>query len=147
MKSSCSCSIKVVLSPELPMPFVFFITPTEWGMMPCFQCLQSWIFCSFPTPTFSQQIPANCPPFINVPPTSRCCLSSKDKRITMQAAYGQALCLRKGKSYFLSFLVHSCCALLPIRVINFILYLYIYLIMARMRKYNETSKSNSIIIV
>ena len=144
MKSSCSCSIK------LPMPFVFFITPTEWGMMPCFQCLQSWIFCSFPTPTFSQQIPAyssKLSAIYNVPPTSRCCLSSKDKRITVQAAYGQALCLRKGKSYFLSFLVHSCCALLPIRVINFILYLYIYLIMARMRKYNETSKSNSIIIV
>ena len=136
MKSSCSCSIKVVLSPELPMPFVFFITPTEWGMMPCFQCLQSWIFCSFPTPTFSQQIPANCPPFINVPPTSRCCLSSKDKRITMQAAYGQALCLRKG---MLCFVTYTC-------------YKFhfesIYLLdNGENEKYNETSKLNSIIIV
>ena len=33
----------------------------------------------------------------------------------------QVLCLRKGKSYFLSFLVYSYCVLLPKNVINFIL--------------------------
>ena len=33
--------------------------------------------------------------------------------ITMQAIFGQALCLRKSKLYFLSFLVNSYCALLP----------------------------------
>ena len=148
--------------------------------MSCFQCFQSWIFCSSPSPKFSRQILANCPLFIYVPAASYCCLSSEDTHITMQAAYGQALCLRKGKSFFLSFLLYSCCALLPKYVINFILYLLdngenekiqyfwiklqhmfgkciqfvirskfhfvsVYLIMAWMREYKETLKSNSII--
>ena len=66
-----------------------------------------------PSPKFSRQTPANFPLFINVPAADWCCLSSKDTHITMQAAYGQALCLRKSKSFFLSFLSYSCCALLP----------------------------------
>ena len=47
-----------------------------------------------------QQIVRN---FVNVPAASRCCPSSEDTHITMQAAYGRALCLRKGRSYLLSF--------------------------------------------
>ena len=93
--------------------------------MSCFQCFQSWIFCSSLSPKFSRQILANFPLFINVPAADWCCLSSKDTQITMQAAYGQVLRLRKGKSFFLSFLLYSCCTLLPIHVINFILYLSI----------------------
>ena len=37
----------------------------------------------------------------------------RETYITMQAVFGQALCLRKSKLYFLSFLANSYCALLP----------------------------------
>ena len=42
----------------------------------------------------------------------------------MQAAYRQALCLRKSKSYFLRFSVNSYCVLLPSKMFKISFYAY-----------------------